>query len=891
MKFEEINIFLSSTFDNEMIKNRDRFRNEINAKLNAIAGQANVLVYFKDFELGIPAGTKPLEVIEVCLDAISSSNYFIGLIGKNTGTLVRDFLDVKNISKSKYFKVINYAVENNMTVLELEFHFALTNSISSYFFFDSQSSNYRLVKWLLKHDQIIKGFSNTEELIDNFLKIFSADFIYMYGNVFRESIQERNTNILAANKLRYYIPDENAIESINEYLKKPSNTAFFIFGESGWGKSTIIFDWINSDEDQRLGSWQQYYYFPEHYYVYLEEFLCSVLCDIDNNNNTNYADYYNSLSSEIQKVEYFKKIIGNLSFQCIFIFDGLDKLISRNRINPSIIIPERINEKTKIIIASSILPNERNLIIYKLNYFDCLKLVKSFFDKEGKILIYEKYKAIFSSKIYKDISPLFIRLLLAEICITAKYDNIESVLDSYLMSFNETKNPYKMYVDRLNTYFKIGAKEPFRDILVYLYISKNGLTESDLNELIESNKIKDILNVVYFELQKNDIEKYILLNKHMREAVDYLYINNVDLDCYVDKLSNYILNKIYNHSVSNDIYDNLEEYLYLLEFKDDCELELINLFSRCDIIANLWYYNRHLVMKAFSNIKSKIELIKTWKKYVENDKESNAPYFISHLLSEFTMYEDAVWFSNKGLARLLSNPNIVDEKDLATEYNNLAIYMTYADKQKYFSLIEEYLKKAYDIRKRNNYEIRYLCESCNNLANFYEDFDIIKAREYINEELSKIIDNPLVDSDVLAEAYIQNASLLTEEKIYEEAHRYYKLAYDIFESIYGENSLECARIVISDSYTYTMEGNYTQIIEMLTSVIDLYESKRIENDDLRVAYDYLVNAYYRTNTLSENAIEAYKKYYELLLRLNNDRYNDILSELLQITQEYNIKLD
>lgn len=891
MNFEEINIFLSSTFDNEMIANRDKFRNEITAKLNAIAGQANILVYFKDFELGIPAGTEPLDVIEVCLDAISTSNYFIGLIGNSNGTLVKDFLDIENISKSKYYKSIDFAIHNNMTVLELEFYYALKRNVKSYFFFDSKSSNYHIVKWLLKHEQNIKGFSNTESLINDFIKVFRADFNYKYDNVFRESIQERNSNIIAANKLRYYVANENAIRSINYYIKEPSNKALLILSESGWGKSTLLFDWINSDKEKNLSGWQEYYYFPENYYVYLEEFLYSVLCDIDNKNNKNYADYYVDLSSEIQKVEYFEKIIGDLSFQCIFIFDGLDKLLSRNGINPLTIIPKRINKNTKIIITSSVLSSESNLIVHKLSHCDCLNLIKNFFTKEGKILIYEKYKNVFSSRIDKEVSPLFIRLLLSEICITAKYDNIESVLDSYLISFNETKNPYIKYVERLNTYFKNEDKEPFKDILVYLFISKNGLTESDLSKLIESNKIKDILNIVYFELQKNDIEKYILLNKYLRDSVYSLYIKNIDLAYYVNKLSDHVLNKIYNHSNSSDIYDNLEEYLSVLEFKDNCERELIDLFSHCNIIANLWYHNRHIVMKAFSKIKNRSELIKGWKKYVENDKKSNAPYFISHLLSEFAMYEEAVWFSNNGLERFLSNPDTVDEKDLATEYNNLAIYMTYADKLKYFNLIETYLKKAYDIRKRTNSESRSFCESCNNLSSFYVGVDITKARKYMDEELLKIVDNPSVDLDVLGKAYIQKAFLLTEEKQYGEAHKYNELAYDIYKSIYSKNSLECARIVIGDSYIYTVEKDYSKIIEMLPTIIDLYESNGIENDDLRVAYNNLTNAYYRTDTLCENAIETYKNYYELLLRLNNDRYKDDLNKLLQIAKESNIKLD
>lgn len=891
MNFEAINIFLSSTFDNKMIVNRDKFRNEITAKLNAIAGQANVLVYFKDFELGIPDDTKPLDVVEVCLDAISSSNYFIGLIGENNGTSVKEFLNTKDISKSKYFKVIDFAISNDMTVLELEFFYALNQNINSYYFFDSQSSNYRIVKQLLKYNQNIKGFSNTEMLINDFIKVFRSDFNYKYDNVFRESIQERNTNIIAANKLRYYVSDENAIKSINNYINGHSNKAFLIYAKSGWGKSTLLFDWINSDEEKILSAYQEYYYFPEHYYAYLEDFLYSVLCDIDNKNNTNYAYNYDSLSSEIQKVEYFKTIISDLSFKCIFIFDGLDKLLSRNGINPLALIPQRINEYTKIIITSSIFPNKSNLIIYELDHFDYLNLIKNFFTKEGKILIYEKYKKIFSARIDKEVSPLFIRLLLSEICITAKYDNIESVLDSYLLQFNKTKNPYISYVERLNMYFKDGEKEPFRDILVYLFISKNGLAESDLSKLIESNKIKDILNVVYFELQKNDIEKYILLNKHLKDSVSYLYINKIDLKYYVNKLSDLVSDKIYSNSSDSDIYDNLEEYLNVLESKDDCECELIDLFSHCDIIANLWYHNRQLVMRAFSSIKNRSELINGWKKYIENDNESNAPYFIAHLLSEFAMYEDAVWFSSNGLKRFLSHPNIVDDKDLATEYNNLALYMTYANKEEYFSLIEVYLKKAYDIRKKNNSDVCSFCESCNNLSNFYEDFDIAEARKYLNEELSKINNNPSVNLDILSKAYIQNASLLTAEKEYKKAHDYNKRAYEIYKSIYSEKSFECSKIVISDSYIYTLEKDYLKIIDSLPSVIDIYESKGIENDDLIIAYNNLANAYYQTNTLCKNAIDTYKNYYRLLLKLNNDKYKDILNNLLQTATEYNIKLE
>ena len=77
MKNLEIKIFLSSTFNVKMLSARDAFRNEMLAKLNAIAGQIQGNVYLNDYELGIPEGTDALTVICTCLDAITASDYFV----------------------------------------------------------------------------------------------------------------------------------------------------------------------------------------------------------------------------------------------------------------------------------------------------------------------------------------------------------------------------------------------------------------------------------------------------------------------------------------------------------------------------------------------------------------------------------------------------------------------------------------------------------------------------------------------------------------------------------------------------------------------------------------------------------------------------------------------
>lgn len=86
----EIRIFLSSTFSENMVNARDAFRNEMLAKLNAVAGQIQGNVFLNDFELGIPEGTDALTVVCTCLNAIMESDYFVGIMGEERGTLVSE---------------------------------------------------------------------------------------------------------------------------------------------------------------------------------------------------------------------------------------------------------------------------------------------------------------------------------------------------------------------------------------------------------------------------------------------------------------------------------------------------------------------------------------------------------------------------------------------------------------------------------------------------------------------------------------------------------------------------------------------------------------------------------------------------------------------------------
>lgn len=246
----EIKIFLSSTFNINMLRARDAFRNEMLAKLNAIAGQIQGNVYLNDYELGIPEGTDALTVVCTCLDAIMDSDYFVGIMSESRGTLLSEYLQDSDWSESRYSSLIVQAIQNNFTVLELEFMCAVQSGIKAYFFWDTKRNSIdcdkSIEKFLLINNQSITGFTYLEELKQSVIEALEAEWNLKYSFFSSYSQQEKDVNIILANKIRYYVPNTKCIQRIDDYVNSKSGQVLWITGKGGSGKSTVLFDWYNS---------------------------------------------------------------------------------------------------------------------------------------------------------------------------------------------------------------------------------------------------------------------------------------------------------------------------------------------------------------------------------------------------------------------------------------------------------------------------------------------------------------------------------------------------------------------------------------------------------------------------------------------------------------------
>ena len=220
----EIRIFLSSTFNHGMARTRDAFRNEMLARLNGLAGQIQGNVYLSDFELGIPEGTDPLTVVCTCMDAVMASDYFVGIMGKERGTLLSDYLAGTAWEETRYASLISRAVGSGFTVLELEFLCAVTCGVRSFFYLDADSilssDDHSIEKYLLTNNQSITGFASADALKQDMMQRLEAEWNLRYHSFSEYSRQDKDVNIIMANKLRYYVPETLCKGLFNQIHRK-----------------------------------------------------------------------------------------------------------------------------------------------------------------------------------------------------------------------------------------------------------------------------------------------------------------------------------------------------------------------------------------------------------------------------------------------------------------------------------------------------------------------------------------------------------------------------------------------------------------------------------------------------------------------------------------------
>lgn len=883
MKSIEIKIFLSSTFNVNMLSARDAFRNEMLSKLNAIAGQIQGNVYLNDYELGIPEGTDAITVICTCLDAIMVSDYFVGIMGESRGTLLSNYLQGSNWLESRYSSLIAQAIHNNFTVLELEFMCAVQGGIKAYFFWDTQRKitdcNESIERYLLMHNQSITGFSYLEELKKSVIEALEAEWNLRYSFFSSYSQHEKDTNIILANKIRYYVPNAKCIQKIDDYVNSKLEQVMWITGKSGSGKSTMLFDWFNSHLDSE--EYHVLFFASEYISASLDDIIFQIISDIGCAENQDFISGYQNLISDLDRVEYFKTLLKKLRQPYVLLIDGLEHISSHAGIKISLCLPEKLQPNLKIIATWGEDNNGvKSGIFYTLEGFDTESFAETFFKKEGKILIYQKYKKQITELLHLKWLPDAARLMLSCIIMTAKYNNIESTIAKFAEEYEKYGNPYCSYILWLNEYFRVNGNEPLKEALLLMFHSKNGISLSLLQLAIPSGeKLKEIFNVIYFLLQKNTYNRYLISNKFLRAAIEILY--QEELLEYSRCLYDLNYSKLLSKSMeeTNDI---CEEYLVYLTQNDKVD-ELEEFFTEyLWKIADLWDYNRELLLRAFDKVKS-AELVDRIKKQVLKATEPYIPFIVSHLFYEHGYYKDAMEIYEY----LDTNKNKFDlsENNLAAMLNNMGIFSSLligAEKRS-----EDYLLQSYRLRKKNFFkDKKAFFESCDNLFRFYlQNNNKKESVKYLHEEI-ELCENCFRENSLEnMKCNISRASL--EEDVNPlRAFYYYDQALNISNNIFEENSLQSAKIYQMKGVLCYKTKDYSLALECGIKADDIFEKRGINNYDRVYIYNLVADACLALEkqgilkSVMVDSMSWFRRALRLIKSIAPENYNENLTYLL-----------
>lgn len=615
-------IFISSTFDDEMLKKRDLIKHEISFRLNEIFNALNINVFIVDLTLGIPRNTPPLQVIEYCLGQISKSTVFIFILSKNQGTKIDQFLSDVDYTNSKYYKLINYSIKKGYTVLDLEFLFASLIHKNKILLFDRYSN----VKEYLKKYENGNVQENEFIYFDKYSDLLET--ILDYFNDLKNRIQSERENVrnlvrneaqlsLLASKSRYYVSNQENINYLYQYIQSNTRKSLIVYGKESIGKTSLLVNfWANLCNTQKYTVWS---YFVGAESGLVNEMLIKLICYIKPNFTASsvMSDEYTLINLFLK---YFDKVNSNRFFfkKLVIIIDGIDKLHNFEKFDLNWFV-RRLSRKVKVIISlrdNKLYKKNKNCIFYKVKNATGNEIIKKVFREEGKELeipyineLLEQYQSYF-----KELSPYNSKLLSQILIYESNYNNLWSNGEKIIKSYKRTPILY------LNLLIQRYGKNSVYNFFKYLIVSKHGLTfefyKAFFSETI--NIFADIFYYVHDELNFID-RNHFKVNENIEEAfIEIFNLHEAEIFKLCKELY-FILDKL--HEREDILWDEQASLLYKCHDSDEMFMYLANGYKAGFLFENAKQY---FVQHYFNLVNDKVKLILLWR-YKKETPYENMP--------------------------------------------------------------------------------------------------------------------------------------------------------------------------------------------------------------------------------------------------------------------------
>jgi hypothetical protein len=710
--------------------------------------------------------------------------------------------------------------------------------------------------------------------------------------------------IFAKQKRKNFLETESLhkiLDSLDTYISKSNiDEPFIIYGKSGSGKSALL---AKAIEKTQLKMHKKVIYrfvgaTPES--SSSKNLLVSILSELgidilqtEERNNNEYLSFETFRKEEtFEEFSYrVNQIIShNIEDEVVIFIDAVDQLIQSDKF---LWLPKKLPKNIKIII--SVLSDEKYINenqffetlknktdnLYRIPAFDEPEKLLDLLLKEEDRSIDEFQKQYFLGQFFKVETPLYVLMASQEMKHWKSGDRSQTLASTQ-------HGIVKEFIENLSKLHHHNA-EFVQTVFAYIYASKNGLSESELLQLLssDSNFIQKMAPETWYENPTKELP-FVHWSRLHTQLKPFLSIKEQDgeeLIYFFHREFESVLKEVLNKTFLDSIYKQMS-FFYKRLFDEDFLLEYCDKIDGKQSLASIRVYKKLLYFLKKDN---NYELLQ---------------YYIVEYLFIYSLIYDYISMDEK--VSYLQNFDMDTIKDYLIS--------------KLFELNKQHIDALLGLRPfepdiylstglyQPMYRVGEVFENLNilNYAIEIYQFMIDKEQEYggdnyifIAKFLYALIDiyDELADVEKLKKYCYQ---MLTLKYPRNREYKYNKPFINIYEKFYKKYAIRILdTIVWMENHNSNNEILYDDFLNLMkiSGVKDFFTQKEIDiyyQANKNHEYDQIINLFHSRGNLLEE-----KYYNELIYKVNlrisflyikNENYLKALQYLYE-SEKYYIKID
>jgi len=552
-----LKIFISSTFK-DMQDERQKLITDVFIKFRKLAKQRGIEVTEIELRTGVTDATG--HIAKVCLEqvdrCINSPIFFIGILGDYYGWDKWYEAEEKEHLKESHKKIIEKYP--NISITELEIRYAIENPKHNQAFFyvtkPIETEDKRLIslkdelkQYAKERDNLIFDYYETDkDFAQKVYQDLEKEFYRLYPKEQQESELDKlraSHQAFALSRYKGYIHYDENEKILDEFLSvENQEDRLLLYGESGLGKSALIANYFKNLKSQKND-----YFVIEHYIGGAGELssdfyamLRHIILEIKDEFNLE-----DEVPTEPEKIlNDFTLWLQKVKRKTVIVLDGYNQIEDevKERFLKSYLSVTYQNIKLIVTSIDSDYAINNKKQIQKLNRKKQEELVVKYLDIYGKRLTYDIDELL---KHKMTDNTLFLRTLLEEIRLLGVFETIGEDISEYLKS----KDVKELFIKIFHRYERDYDNLLVKEVLSLLYVSRDGLSETNLIEIMEEKReisrykfYPMLLALEEHLINSNGLYKFF--HDYIKEAVYSKYLSTTKLqNSYKEKIINYFENR------------------------------------------------------------------------------------------------------------------------------------------------------------------------------------------------------------------------------------------------------------------------------------------------------------------------------------------------------------